>query len=311
MKFIQLLFLIVSITLTSAMARADDSCPPLPQISMWSNVTHASMTEYIKNKHGGDWESYIDKWKNQLDLLMDVYARNSEVVIRSKNLRLKGETLAEYINNVRKRLAVTRCLAKSTPAKTQTADTSKGRALSKSAGCGACHGEEGIGNQPTIPNLAGQQARYLSLQLRRLRIGKGRPLSGDIPNAMRFHKDLEAVIAQLKNQDIEILADYFASLSCKSSGQPPIASTLPQTKGCALCHGIKGRGRNLSIPNLAGQPWKYLAKQLHVFKATANNEHVLDDVNSRFHPIMSDEARKLTNGEIKELSMYYSGLKCE
>ena len=311
MKYTYTLFLIVSIVLTSTVVRASGDCPSLPQVSWWSNLSHASITKYVDHKLGGGWNAYVDKWEIQLDMLRKVYARNSEVVIRSKNLRFKGEALAKYIDDVRGRLAVTRCLAKLAAAKAQTADQAKGRALSVSAGCAECHGKKGIGTLPMTPNLAGQKARYLSLQLRRLRIGKGRPLSGDIPNAMRFHKDLEAVIAQLKNQDIEILADYFASLSCKSSGQPPIASTLPQTKGCALCHGIKGRGRNLSIPNLAGQPWKYLAKQLHVFKATANNEHVLDDVNSRFHPIMSDEARKLTNGEIKELSMYYSGLKCE
>ena len=311
MKYTHTIILTVSIILTSTMVRADGDCPLPSQVSWWSNLSHASITKYVDRKLGGDWNTYVDKWEIQLDLLMDVYARNSEVVIRSKNLRLKGNSLANYIDDVRERLAITRCLAKSVPAKIQTVNPAKGRALSKSAGCTECHGENGMGTQPMTPNLAGQKARYLSLQLRRLRNGERRTIKGDVPNAARIHKELEAATAQLSDQDVGFLAAYYAKQSCKLLDQSPITSPLPQMKGCVLCHDKNGRGRNLSIPNLAGQPWEYLAKQLYLFKATANNEHFLDGTEFRAHPIMSEEARKLSNGEIKELAMYYAGLKCE
>ena len=311
MKYTYTLFLIVSIVLTSTVVRASGDCPSLPQVSWWSNLSHASITKYVDHKLGGGWNAYVDKWEIQLDMLRKVYARNSEVVIRSKNLRFKGEALAKYIDDVRGRLAVTRCLAKLAAAKAQTADQAKGRALSVSAGCAECHGKKGIGTLPMTPNLAGQKARYLSLQLRRLRNGESRPIKGDVPNAMRIHKKLAAATAQLNNQDIGNLAAYYAKQSCKSSDQAPKTSILPQIKGCVLCHDKNGRGRNLSIPNLSGQPCQYLAKQLYVFKATATNEHLLDGTESRFHPVMTDEAQKLTSSDITELAMYYARLKCE
>jgi len=50
-------------------------------------------------------------------------------------------------------------------------DVAKGRAKADVA-CGLCHGPNGISTLPNAPNLAGQQAIYLSEQLKNYRNGK-------------------------------------------------------------------------------------------------------------------------------------------
>jgi hypothetical protein len=135
MRFTSTIFLIVSITLASTTVHAGDACPPLPQVSWWSNLSHTKVIKFVDEKMGGDWKTYTEKWKSQLSLLTDVHARHSEVVIKSRNLRLKGDALAKYIDKVRKRIAVTRCLAKKSSHKMQAADKDKGQTLSEQSGC--------------------------------------------------------------------------------------------------------------------------------------------------------------------------------
>jgi cytochrome c553 len=79
------------------------------------------------------------------------------------------------------------------------ADVDAGR--SKSLGCQACHGSNGIGTAPDIPNLAGQKPGYITAQLTAFR-------SKD-----RKHDLMNAMAAQLSDGDIENLAAFWSSLS--------------------------------------------------------------------------------------------------
>jgi cytochrome c553 len=78
------------------------------------------------------------------------------------------------------------------------ADVEQGRA--KSLGCQACHGSNGIGTAPDIPNLAGQKPGYITAQLTAFR-------SKD-----RKHDLMNAMAAQLSDGDIENLAAFWSSL---------------------------------------------------------------------------------------------------
>lgn len=78
------------------------------------------------------------------------------------------------------------------------ADVEQGRA--KSLGCQACHGSNGIGTAPDIPNLAGQKPGYITTQLTAFR-SKGRK-----------HDLMNALAAQLSDGDIENLAAFWSSL---------------------------------------------------------------------------------------------------
>ena len=83
------------------------------------------------------------------------------------------------------------------------ADIDQGRA--KSLGCQACHGGNGIGTAPDIPNLAGQKTRYLSAQLVAFRAKD------------RKHDLMNAIAAQLADADIENLAAFWSSLPANAT----------------------------------------------------------------------------------------------
>ena len=86
-------------------------CEPLPKVPWWGNATHDKMVRYVRRKYGGDWRAYLRTWERQLERLEDILARGSSAVVRGRAERLSGPRLAAYIEKVRKRLAVTRCLA--------------------------------------------------------------------------------------------------------------------------------------------------------------------------------------------------------
>ena len=70
----------------------------------------------------------------------------------------------------------------------------------KSATCTACHGKEGISSNPTWPNLAGQHAPYLVLQLKAFKEGS------------RKNATMNAIVQTLTNEDMHNIAAYFESL---------------------------------------------------------------------------------------------------
>lgn len=72
--------------------------------------------------------------------------------------------------------------------------------LERIAACQACHGVDGVSIVDAAPNLAGQHAAYLQAQLKAFR-------SEDRKNPM-----MNAIAAQLSDDEIAALAKYWASL---------------------------------------------------------------------------------------------------
>jgi cytochrome c553 len=79
------------------------------------------------------------------------------------------------------------------------ADPVQGRKKAAMA-CAVCHGPLGIAPMPSAPNLAGQQALYLSEQLKAYRSGK------------RKHEVMGVIAKPLTDQDIENLSAWYASI---------------------------------------------------------------------------------------------------
>lgn len=78
------------------------------------------------------------------------------------------------------------------------ADIAAGKA--KSAACAACHGQDGISNNPAWPNLAGQKDVYLFNQIKAFR-------DGQRTNAM-----MAPMVKSLSDEDAADLAAFYASL---------------------------------------------------------------------------------------------------
>lgn len=83
----------------------------------------------------------------------------------------------------------------------QAGDVAAGKA--KSSTCVACHGANGISNNPMYPNLAGQKEQYIVKQMKAFRDGQ------------RQDPVMTAMAKPLSDEDIANLAAYYASLSCK------------------------------------------------------------------------------------------------
>ncbi|ODU94294.1 MAG: hypothetical protein BGP23_12075 [Lysobacterales bacterium 66-474] len=180
----------------------------------------------------------------------------------------------------------------------------------KAATCAACHGADGIAIAPTFPNLAGQSATYLYVQLREFR------------NDTRVSAVMQPLVADLGDQDMRDLAAHFASLP----GKPAAAVQQTSSRGYALyhdgdpgagvpacqgCHGVDGRGPRPDItstaphpawstfPALAGQDTLYVLAQLQAYHAGTRADSSNDKV-------MQGVAQNLSDADMQALADYIS-----
>ena len=73
----------------------------------------------------------------------------------------------------------------------------------KAATCFACHGKEGISIADMYPNLCGQKEQYLVKALKAYKSGA------------RNDPMMKPMVASLSDTDIDNLAAYYSSQSCK------------------------------------------------------------------------------------------------
>jgi YVTN family beta-propeller protein len=170
-------------------------------------------------------------------------------------------------------------------------DAAAGR--SKAAQCVACHGPMGASTNADWPNLAGQKCAYLVEQLQAFRSGA------------RKDPVMTAIAQQLALKDVSDLAAYFSALP----GAPPVhaAPTVGAdidrgfsiSSQCTACHGLTGMSpttaRAAAWPNLAGQKYAYLLRQLQVFRE-----------GGRRSSLMSPMAQRLSPQDARDIAAYFS-----
>jgi cytochrome c553 len=126
--------------------------------------------------------------------------------------------------------------------------------------CVVCHQPNAWGSPDgAIPNLAGQQERYLEKQLALFRSGA------------RVDTAMQVVTAHqtFSNQDdILALAHYLSGLDANpnpitGSGEHLRVGQELYAHICAACHGVAGRGEQGNrVPRIAGQHYPYLRRQI-------------------------------------------------
>lgn len=149
--------------------------------------------------------------------------------------------------------ALVGCSQEKRPPPAATAgDVTAGKAVAERA-CKGCHGLDGKGIAPGIPNLAAQRPQYLLASLKEYMDGR------------RHHAALKEMIGNLSEADVRNVVAYYSS-------QPPVerapATDQEQTslleegkklsQSCAKCHGEDGNSTTSGIPSLAGQQPHYL-----------------------------------------------------
>ena len=130
----------------------------------------------------------------------------------------------------------------------------------KAEACVACHGPNGNSQAGMFPVLAGQNERYIYLQLRDYKEGRRN-------NAM-----MSAVAAGLEKQDMKDLATYFSQQKQARTGfkvdpaRVQAGAKKAEESLCAMCHlgGMKGQNE---VPRVAGQQPEYVINQFKAFKA--------------------------------------------
>ena len=143
-----------------------------------------------------------------------------------------------------------------------------------------------------FPVLAGQNARYLYLQLKDYK-------SGARQNAM-----MSPIAATLSKEDMQDLAAYFADQKPKGiafTADPErvkLGFAKSQEVLCAMCHlgGMKGQNE---IPKLSGQHYDYIYKQLIDFKTRARH----NDAGN-----MTAVAKTLSDEDIVNISHYIANI---
>lgn len=96
------------------------------------------------------------------------------------------------------RLAFTLVLLVASALQATAADADAGRR--KAQMCAPCHGIDGVGKNPTVPNIAGESVPYLESQLKAFKSGK------------RTHEQMSIVAKSLSEEDIANLAAWYASI---------------------------------------------------------------------------------------------------
>ena len=162
----------------------------------------------------------------------------------------------------------------------------------KAATCMACHGPNGNSSMPNTPSLAGQNARYIYLQLR------------DFQEGRRHNDMMTPMTAGLTRDDMREIADFFSKqkLTNKNFKSDPDKAKKGIAKAdetlCAMCHLGEFKGQN-EIPKVAGQNYDYVIKTLKDFKA----KNRTNDAGN-----MTSVASTLSEEDIENLGHYIAGL---
>ena len=147
--------------------------------------------------------------------------------------------------------------------------------------CGTCHGTRGNNTNPKFPLLAGQNANYLTAQLKAFHS----QTRGD-PDAIGY---MWGMASELDDGTMSALAAYYASqrpdVSVAASpatvarGREIYEHGVPAqgVPACSTCHGADAHGM-ADFPRLAGQHSQYILKQLSSFQSSMRNVAVMHGV---------------------------------
>jgi cytochrome c553 len=185
-------------------------------------------------------------------------------------------------------------------------DPIAGKDKADSERCMECHGLDGNGAghansvEGKFAKLAGQTPEYMLKQIQDLRSGA------------RKHDQMAIMARSVSDEDVRDIAAYFAGLPRSSSpagAQQELGKALYAQgdaargiQACVSCHGEQGRGLVATplVPNVGGQEWRYLDKQMRDWRS-GERRNSPDGV-------MNKVTAALTDKEIEALADYLSGL---
>lgn len=195
--------------------------------------------------------------------------------------RMKHFLLAMFVS-----VALIGCSDESTPSKQSAADIRAGKIVADKD-CKGCHGLDGKGAAPGIPNLAGQRGRYIMAALKEYKEG------------IRVHAALRAIASDMSDDGARGVAAFYASLppipAAKISVFSPYDNGKAVAVACTGCHGADGNNTAPGVPTLAGQQPRYFV--------AATQEYL---TGARASAPMDPMLRKLSRLDIESIALYFA-----
>ena len=182
----------------------------------------------------------------------------------------------------------------------------------KAAVCTACHGLNGNSSNPEWPNLAGQNAAYLTEQLAMFKARK------------RINEIMYPIVAPLTDQDFADLGAYYAAQTPAGLEADPSywkagealyisGDAARKIPACSACHGPAGQGNSgAGYPALRAQHSTYTVKQLQNYLTKNRYRDSADAAvvhKTRNSAMMTTIAERLTPEDIRNLASYLQGLR--
>ena len=165
--------------------------------------------------------------------------------------------------------------------------------------CAGCHGADGNSEIPGVPSIAGQPKLFLETQLVLFR--------EEVRVLPRMQPAAKGAVKGLSDREITRLAEHYAALRPRSTGNEPGVDAAQVKRGIALaqklhcgsCHLPDFRGRQ-QIPRLAGQREDYLTESMLGYR---------DNPRGGGDTIMAAALYGLPDADIRALAHYLSRLR--
>jgi cytochrome c553 len=159
--------------------------------------------------------------------------------------------------------------------------------------CGACHGENGVPQQKTMPVIWGQYQGYLYLQLR------------DYKSGARKNDIMSPLAQTMERDEMMALALYFSQKPWPDLQQPAAPADVAKRAlaanvsiGCTGCHLGEYQGAGTQ-PRLAGQTREYLHQSMMDFRNRTRGNN----------PGMTDLMLATSVEDLEALAQYMAGLQ--
>ena len=149
----------------------------------------------------------------------------------------------------------------------------------QTAVCGGCHGARGVGDDPMVPNLAGQEPNYLVKAIKAYREGA------------RSH---EGMVANKTDAQIEDIAAFYATQEAGAATETHDRTAAIIAK-CDRCHGRAVGESTMVVPVLHGQKADYLLRVMREYRDG-------DRGNSMMHKMSAGYSDRV----LAEIAEYYA-----
>ncbi len=174
---------------------------------------------------------------------------------------------------------------KAAPAKPDPVQAGKAAA----SGCAGCHGEGGISKTGGVPNLVGEDQKFLVAAMQAYKSGQ------------RKHDMMKTLLAAVGETEMNNIALYYA-LQKPAKAQTPSPGDQAAGKAaaadCGGCHGDLGVSGNPATPSLAGQDAEYFVDALKAYKGGKRSDDTMKSL-----------AAALDDKTMKNLAAYYANLQ--